>query len=758
MSTVSKVRRVWNQTRSRGYRRGRDWDDDGAGGVDVTPGSILEQDQLAGDSLRYERTSYNDSPTVADAHLAIDLSFCGLRKLAAPDTAWGSGTAVDIYLDPIHVNEHGEDSQSNFTFRASALDAGAQSLSKGHYCALRLGLKNRQSGSAVARYEWRGMVTARDWAVDPTTGERYFSYSVGDFSELVRRADVSAVPRRAQSELTVYPGDTGDMPPQTQLGGVAAYYLSDLLRAVMPDGCDFALNAPDIIIERLPEDGDGLDLLTYVLRATGYVMHWELNRLVIQQHEHTGDQISIVLTDDHVWEVKREMGRRRSAVDKVTIERPEYGEDTGPIPPDRDQPPSNGSGADVLPGEEATEDARGEELGGDVEVYRVRGVWTPPERYVYQEPGDIMFAFSDSRYNVSGQPSVWLANLLNFTPGNVSIKPPVKYTEAMVNGPNGLDWYFCIPPIQSFVAQANLYTVEVYVVSRDGYYTSSNAISQTARPIAGAVVTLRGLNTGVVLGPGITNAGGYAKFDTGGTRDRWIISAYVPDDTYLANKDDEFTAGHPFDDDPQNDLLGPSNLEEVADTWELADTEISFSVFYKTGRPDRDGSQDGTDGLYESYKGHGLMSFGGGSNGDRVLDLADLDIDPANVTTETQGALLAEKEIDRSEELLEVLVVSGPFRGEATAVGRTFAVDISADGGFESDVRTMSREIRCDGIGIYESCSTAADKFFNEMDKSFARRNRVENALVKLAKNNKTIFDRLREMSDTNPDTGELGF
>lgn len=762
MATKYEIQHVWNHTSGAGYRRGTDWTDDGDGTFTIVPGSDLATDYNggAGDTIKYSRTNYSDTAPTDDRTFLLDLSYSGLVKITNPNTAFGSGTAMPIDRASIEVNEHGEEMQTNFSFSGMASNATLQGLVVGDLVALRLGTKD-ENGTAIARYEWRGKIVSRDWTRDRNTGEPTYSWTVGDFGELIREADVTGIPREAQADITVIPGDTSesdDLPPETIKGGVRAYLLSDLIEAVKPANTTVSLNIPDRIIERLPQEGDGLELLQYALRAAEAEAHWEASNLVIQAHEGTDEAVSITLTDAHVLEVRTQRGTRRQGIDSVTIERP--GGSTEILAPDRTKPPTNGGGGAYLPSENETEDERAEQAGGGLVLYRVTGNWSPPDSHINYEPGPIMFGFSDTRYNVAGYTGLQLSNTLLFFPGQISVVPPVDYTLSQVWGPTGYDWYFTIPPISEKVAQSNADQVWGFVVSRNGYYSSTGAITRDAQPIAGAIVTLVGLNTGIVLGPATTTSDGYYSIPTYGERDRWLPSVYVPGDDYLANKNDIYTDGHPYDDDPANDDTGPSNLVEVDDTWQLFDTPVGFTVTWRTGRETPDGPADGTSDLYESYKGKGVMSFGG--SGDvvgNVADVSDLDIDSANVTTEVQGGLLAEKIIDRSEEEIDTYVVTKPFGGESTAVGRTVQLSIESNDGLNAKVRVMTRTIKVlGGFEVEESISTQADAAFTQLDRAFARRGRVETALTKLTAKNREVERILTDFISNVPTTEQLGF
>lgn len=675
--------------------------------------------------------------------LEIDHSYSGIRRIDAPDSSFSSGVELPVcWPAGVHIQEHLGRSQSNLRFSCLSNQTEARNTSKGHFIAAQLGLRRVDTGAVWSRGEWRFMVEQRD-SRSYSHGIRRYEYICADFSSLIRTADVSSIPRGSQAGLGVVPGDSGG-PPQTTLKGPQGYMLSKLLADLIPEGCDFLLNAPDVPIERLPDQGDGIELLSNFLSNTGYVYYWDLNKLLIEQHEKVEDLYSIVLTGSNVLEVRQEMGQRRQSIESVVIERPsDYNtNENSVLPADRNGDLVNSNGSVLLPNEARTED----ETGVEETLYRIHENWSPPQTYVFEEPGPILYAFDDPAYNVSGWTDEQLAGAMTFFPGQVQMTPGLRWTRDPIYGPQGFKRYFIVPVIALKVDDSNLEYVDIFVVAATGYLATTGSFSRTTKPIPGVPVLLRGRDTGATIS-GTTNADGYARIPTGGVRDRWYASAYTIDDTYLANKSDAWTAGHPYDDDPLNDQIGPSNLNVVEDTWQIEPMRVDFLMTWKTGQGDPADSIDGTDGLYANYKGRGGGRYGGAiGNTLNIGEFNDLDIDSANISSDIQGSLLAEQIIDRSEEEQDVVVPSLVFSGETTRIGKAVKLSISADDEIETVARVVTREIHCNGTSILESSSTAHDSFNSELERYYANKFKTENTQTRIAAQTQKALNMLERI------------
>lgn len=720
LGVARSARRVWNPTSGYAYKQGIDYTDNGNGTIAVVPGSQLATDGSTG---KLDYATYTASTVTDYLHYKLDTTNSGIKKLTAADGTWSGGTTIAAHLGSIHLIEHADGNQSNLSFTTLYDDAGALATVKGSYVIVRI-YTLTDAGAALASDEWRFKVIQRDEEQD-SDGIRYFRFVCADFSEDIKESDVTSIPRKAQAATVTYPGDTGGPPQESTIGG-RVYLLSQLLADIKPSYATVILNAPDQIIERLPEEGNGLDLLAAALKATSYHLRWDGVNLIVEQWEDGPHSIAVALQDAHVYECKTELGHQPPATDSVIIERPRPAprlRDTGMKQPDPGHAPVGESGSSPIPPDTVAR------ISGDTTIYSANFTWEPPQQYVDAEPNDIMLAFDDPDFNNSGYTAQQIAYGLQYMPQQWTIEPPVRWTKQQVHGYNGFTWYFLIRPHYTKSSQSNLDFVDGYVVARAGYYDQgTGAINKDQNPIFNATVYLTGQSSGVILGPVSTNGSGYFRAETGGNRDKWIASVYVDGDAYQANKDDVFTSGHPFDDDPSNDGLGPDNRVATTDQWQVQSTPINFSVVYRTNRTPE--QEDTTGDLPETYVGAGGFTWGDEAQASPVLiDGSNLEVDPANITNEVQAGLVAEKIIDRSSEEQTIYVTTKPFGGRVTKAGTCVKLHMTTGGGINAVARTQTREIRVGEAEVVEVLSSATDMFVNETDRRFARKKPTETRL-----------------------------
>lgn len=748
------IRGVWNETTGRAYQAGVDYESDGDGTPVIIAGSQLEEDDANGDTIKYKQGVGDTAlPGLADQYYTIDAAYCGVRRVQLGED-WDTGEAVFVDLDGIHVNEHLRSHQSNCHFRGPADEDTCRALVEGDWIALRLGLKTTD-GTKTWRKEWRFKVKERKHALNQD-GIRSFEFFGLDPSEDSREADVSEIPRNAEAETIVYPSEETTDPVQEGLIGPKAYKFSQLLNDVLPAGASLVLNAPDFNIERLPEQGDGLELLAAALQASSCDMRWDVSRLIIEQYEPAAQLVSVIVTDDHYLEARKTLGTRRKSIDSVRIERPRTypSPDLATSTPDQNMPPANGSGASELPSYSATESG----LSEDVTLYQISFIWSPTQLFTKYEPAPLRFAFGDPRYLKVQWTSDQLYGALRNSPGQVNVSPPTYFTPAKEDGYNGLDYYWKIPVIYLKIQASNADFVDVWVVSLAGFLDDVGAVAtRTVKPVPNARVRLKDPITGITLGPQTTNNAGYARFNTGGNRARWYASVYHVTDAYLANKLDDFTEGHPYDDIPNNDELGPDNSVEITDEYQLADEQgIQLLVKWRAGSDPGTSGRENMDDLYEAYRRTGVFQYGTDGTEVEVVGDSSLEVDPANIGTEVQAALFSEKKIAESQEQLTTIEVTRMFSGTENEVGRVVHVISSVDEDINEAARVVTRQVTVRGPELLETWSSEVDKFVNKLESTFARKLPVEVRLKQIAKEQKRAFDWITNLSGLRGSTGNL--
>jgi len=744
MATITDIQSVYDDQYT-GYARGTDWTDDGDGTFSVVAGSALETAIANGRTAYSQRSSYSNTKPTGPFNWRVDGTASGLVKIATPSTAYASGTTVNIDQASLHISEALAGMQTRIRFQAWADDATAQGLNKGDFISLRLGI----SGSASASYEWRGVVEQRD-PITATNGKRRFAYIIMDFGTLIRAADTSAVPLTAQAALVTLPNDAAS-PPQTLLGGVSIYRLSDLLDAVLPATLSYVLNAEDVLIERLPQRTDALGMIMGVLRSAGLYCWWDCADkacLVIEQHEHTLQTAGLVLTASQVFEVSRQIHQPSATpgpIERVVIKRPQdYGDSaTSALPPDRSQSPQGATSRGLpIPNETQASAVA-------VTLYSVNETWTPQQEYTELPPGPVMFAFGDVHYKNNLYLAQQIHDLLTNESGQCEISPPINWTLDRVQGYNGLDWYFLVQPVYVNVRNANTY-IDGYVVAREGYWSDTGAVNKLQRPIANAVVTLVGKATDTIYEV-VTDSNGYYRVDNA-VPDDYTPSVYVADDSYLANKHDEFTDPHPYDDDPYNDDLGPDNSVQLGDVYQLAETHVSFGVTYTPGQDDRSSTNDDYS-AFMGYRGRGAFDYGDPTAQPFVLDdLSGIEqgIDTANVTNELQADQLSEQLIDQAEADGDVYVVTKPFGGALTRCGAVVHLSIATDVTVDADVRVLAREIEITSDGLpKEVISSSLDYFVPQIERQFARQDRVNTAQRVMQDRIRDLYKRIQDATGT---------
>lgn len=734
------------------YKKDTDWTDNGDGTVSPVVGSALETWINGAGTATYQRTLCTTGGAAITRKYIIDRTNSGVRKITNPGDTWASGSSSNMHAPSLHIHEHLGDSQTTIRFEAWADDASAQALAVGDYVIARLSVT--VTGAPNITDEWYGVITQRD-PINSTRGKRRYSYIAADYFELLKTADVTGIPTAVRAQPITFPGDTGGPPMQT-LGGPAWYSLNSLLADVVPDTLSYKLAAPDYMIERLPSNGNGLDLLAYALNSAGYYAFWDGPVLVIESHEHTQALPSLLLDDRQVFEVKREVSPAATEYDAVEVIRPQQYSD--PIvqdqPPDYTLPPMGSTGAYPVPNEQHTEDRRST---GDLVIWKAQFTWEPPQQYIDQEPGPIMLGFSNNNYNPGTYSGQQIYHFITMFPGQVTVQPPTRYTDEQVDGPDGRDWYFLVQPNYIKVRNMNDY-IDGWVVSKSGYYTTTGAVSMEQTPVGGATVILVGASSGVVYQT-TTNADGYYRVDNA-VPDDYSPHVYIAGDSYLANKHTAYTEGHPYDDDPYNDELGPDNSEFRSELWQLLPSNINLTVSYRTGRQpteERTGGQ--TDyGNYEAYRGIGSSIYGDDTGNVLELDeLNTLGIDTSNIMSELQALQLGEKLVDRSSETTTRTIITKPYGGKGTHVGRVIRLFTTTDDDIDEVSRIVSREIRVYQSGkVIEALSNDSAAFADSLKRKFATTGTVEAVNTVLQEKVRDILRRLQGIQGQTPTGDEL--
>jgi hypothetical protein len=728
-----------------GYERGTDWTDPGTGSIGVVAGSSLEAALLLGRTLILRTAQFSVEAPAGPFFWALGTD-SALIKIATPGAT--TGDLVNILQLSLHITEmEGTSGQTRIRFEGFADDATVQALDVGDFIQLTLSI----TGTVAYSYSWKGIVDKREAIV--AGRNRLFAFTVYDFWSLIRESSTDGIPREAQAKLTTIPGAA--QPPQVVLGGPEAYTLQDLLTAVVPATCGFVMNCPDVLIERMPARADAVNLVIGILKTSGYIAWWDGNILMIESHEHTGGLVSAVLTDSVVIEASRQIGSNPGTpgpIERVIVERPEtfVNRKESPLAPDRSQPPMGSTGRAVMPSENRTQ------MSAQL-LYQVNKSWTPNQFYSDAPPGPIMFAFGDPEFNTGVYTAQQIHSILSIQPGNCLISPPMAFTDTRVNGYNGYDYYFLVRPVFTLVQEGSDF-IAGWVVSRTGYYDQNGAVNPDSVPIAGAIVTLMGTTTGVVY-TAITNADGYYRIDNA-EPDKYSPSVYVPGDTYLANKHDAYTEGHPYDADPLNDELGPDNRVPITDLFEQSAQQISFSLIFNPAGVDPPDTETNAD-VPQVYRAAGSFDYGNADKQALVLDdfrgMA-YGIDTANVTNAPQADQLAETLIDQSSEDMTSYVVTKIFGGATTRCGNVVRLALVTDTPINEDVRIRVREIDITDRGLVrEVISSTPNLFIDKLDLQYASRERSE-AIAELVQDKvRTLFRRMQTVEGLLPAADQLG-